>query len=181
MSLEINKIEEAMNKTVESLNYELGKISTGRANPSILDGITVTAYGSPSPLNQVALINVPEARQLTVKPFDPSLLKDIEAAIAGANIGINPSSDGEIIRLNVPALTEDSRKILVKEVKAAGEASKVRIRNNRQDAMNIVKKDDELTKDEMKQAENQVQEITNKFNKKIDEITSKKEDEVMTI
>lgn len=181
MSLDMNKIKEQMEKGIEHLHHELGKISTGRANPSLVDGVSVVAYGSPTPLNQVALINVPEARQLTIKPFDPSLLKDVETAINAANLGLNPSNDGEIIRINIAPLTEETRKKLTKEVKSLGEEAKVRVRNVRQDAMNSIKKDEELTTDDKKNLEAQVQSIVTEFNKQIETIITKKEEEVMTI
>lgn len=177
----INNVEEKMNKAVDSLKVELSKIRTGRANPAMLDGVLVEAYGTPTPINQVAMVSVPEARQLLVKPFDPSLITAIEKAINNANLGVNPSSDGQQIRLLIPALTEETRAKYAKDVKSIGEEHKVRIRNARQDGNNVIKKDAELTDDEKKALEAQVQELTNTFNKKVDEIVAAKEQEVMTI
>ncbi len=179
--MEIKLVEEKMQKAIESLNTELAKVRTGRANPSMLDGVFVEAYGQPTPINQVAMVSVPEARQLLIKPFDPSLITEIEKGINNANLGLNPSSDGTQIRLNIPALTEETRKKYAKDVKAIGEDHKVRIRNARQDANNEIKKSADLTDDEKKQAESTVQDLTNKFNKEIDGLIANKEQEVMTI
>lgn len=181
MSIDMNNVEQKMNEVIEALTANLTKVRTGRANPAMLDTVKVEAYGSPTPINQVAIVSVPEARQIMVKPFDPSLLEAIEAGINNANIGINPNNDGTVIRLNVPALTEDIRKTLVKDVKSIGEDHKVRIRNVRQDAMTKIKNSKELTEDDKKTNETKVQDLTNKFNKKIDEVCSNKEQEVMTI
>ncbi len=179
--MEIKLVEEKMQKAIESLNSELAKVRTGRANPSMLDSVFVEAYGQPTPINQVAMVSVPEARQLLIKPFDPSLIQEVEKGINNANLGLNPSNDGTQIRLTIPALTEDTRKKYAKDVKAIGEDHKVRIRNARQDANNAIKKSEELTDDEKKQAEVSVQELTNKFNKEIDGLVANKEQEVMTI
>ncbi len=179
--MEIKVVEEKMLKAIESLKVELSKVRTGRANPSMVDGVFVEAYGTPTPMNQVAMISVPEARQLLIKPFDPSLVEAIERAINNSNLGLNPSSDGHQIRLNIPALTEETRKQYAKDVKSIGEDHKVRIRNARQDANNAIKKSTELTDDEKKQTESTVQDLTNNFNKEIDSLVKAKEEEVMTI
>lgn len=179
--MDIKTIETNMNKAIESLKHELTKVRTGRANPAMVEGVVVTAYGAPTPINQVAMITVAEARQLLIKPFDPSLIQEVEKGINNANLGLNPSSDGQQIRLNIPALTEETRKKYAKDVKAVGEDHKVRIRNSRQDANNEIKKSDELTDDEKKSLEANVQELTNKFNKEIDSLVNAKEEEVMTI
>ncbi len=181
MSVDFNNVEQKMQKVIEALNSNLTKVRTGRANPAILDSVNVEAYGAPTPINQVAIVSVPEAHQIMVKPFDPSLLEAIESGINNANIGINPNNDGTVIRLNIPALTEEIRKTLVKDVKAIAEDHKVRIRNVRHDAMADIKNDKEMTEDDKKQAETKVQDLTNKFNKNIEEVCANKEKEVMTI
>ncbi len=179
--MELKLVEEKMEKAVESLKTELAKVRTGRANPSMLEGVFVEAYGQQTPINQVAMVSVPEARQLLIKPFDPSLIQEVEKGINNANLGLNPSNDGTQIRLNIPALTEETRKKYAKDVKAIGEDHKVRIRNARQDANNAIKKSTELTDDEKKQVETSVQDLTNKYNKEIDTLVANKEQEVMTI
>jgi ribosome recycling factor len=181
MSQYVDNANTSMEATIEHLKSELNKVRTGRANTNMLDGILVTAYGNPTPLNGVALVTVPEARQILIKPFDKNLIGDIDSSIAAANLGFNPINDGENIRINIPALTEETRKLLVKDVKAIAETHKVRIRNARQDANSAIKKDKDLTTDEQKALEASVQEYTNKFNKEIDTICATKEQEVMTI
>lgn len=179
--MDIKTIESNMSKAIDSLKHELAKVRTGRANPSMVEGVMVEAYGAPTPINQVAMVTVAEARQLLIKPFDPSLIGEVEKGINNANLGLNPSSDGQQIRLNIPALTEETRKKYAKDVKAIGEDHKVRIRNARQDANNQIKKSDELTDDEKKSLETNVQDLTNKYNKDIDSLVAAKEEEVMTI
>lgn len=176
----IKKCEERMNKAIDRLGGELDKLRTGRANPAVLDGLTADYYGTATPLNQIAVISVSEARQLLIKPFDKNSLKDIEAAINEANLNLVPNNDGENIRINFPAITEETRKSLVKDVKKIGENVKVDIRNTRKDINDELKKSD-LREDEQKAYMEDVQEITNKFNKKIDEICAAKEKELMTI
>lgn len=173
--------EERMIKSVESFEHNLAQIRTGRANPSMLDSISVEYYGSMTPLNQVSAITVPEGRQLLIKPFDPALVEVIERAINEANMGINPQSDGEQIRLNIPALTEDSRKLLVKDVSKFAEDAKVVIRNIRRDANDNIKKDKDLTKDEIASGQEDVQKLTDDTIKKIEEIAKNKEKELMTV
>lgn len=177
----MQNIEQQMNEVITHLNSEFSKIRTGRANPNMLEGIKVEAYGAPTPIAQVAMISVPEARQLLVKPFDPSLLKEIDHAINKAELGINPTNDGENIRLVIPPLTEDSRKLLVKEASATAENAKVSIRNIRKNANNDIKKNKDLTDDEKKGQENDVQNLTDKFNKLIESEFKKKEKDIMTI
>jgi len=178
---DIKEYEEKMSKVIEHLESEFTKIRTGRANPKMLDGVKIEAYGSLSPLVHAATISVPEAQQLLIKPFDPSQLDAIEKGINEANLGVNPTNDGESIRISIPSLTEETRKELTKDVKAIGEDHKVHIRSIRQDANNHIKKNDELTDDEKKSLEENVQNMTNDFNKKIEEIVKKKEEDVMTI
>ncbi len=179
--MNIDEIKLLMEEAVAHMEVEFTKVRTGRANPAMLDEVLVEAYGNQTPLNQVALISVPEARQLLVKPFDPSLLKEIEAGINKAELGINPTNDGQNIRINIPALTEETRKELTKETKSIAEQAKVSIRNIRKTANNDIKKSSELTDDEKKSLENDVQNLTNEFNGKIDGLLDVKNKDIMTI
>lgn len=175
------EIKKLMEDAIKHMESEFVKVRTGRANPDMLEGVNVEAYGNSTPLNQVALISVPEARQLLVKPFDPSLLKEIEIGINKAELGINPTNDGENIRMVISPLTEETRKELTKETKEIAENGKVAIRNIRKNANNDIKKSTDLTEDEKKSQENQVQELTNLFNKKIEELLEIKNKDIMTI
>ena len=177
----LDNANDKMNKTIESFEHNLIQIRTGRANPAMLDGIEVEYYGSKTPLNQVSAITVPEGRQLLIKPYDKTLVEGIERAINEANLGINPQSDGENIRLNIPALTEESRKLLVKDVAKYAEDAKVAIRNIRRDANDAIKKDKELTKDDVQGYQDDVQELTDKTIKKVDEIAKAKETDLMRV
>ncbi len=179
--MNLDKIKTLMEDVVSHMEVEFTKVRTGRANPAMLDEVNVEAYGNQTPLNQVALISVPEARQLLVKPFDPSLLKEIEAGINKAELGVNPTNDGQNIRINIPALTEETRKELTKETKSIAEQGKVAIRNIRKTANNDIKKSDDLTEDEKKNLENEVQSLTNDFNNKIDTLLEAKNKDIMTI
>ena len=170
------RMEEALN----NVEKRFLNVRAGRANPNMLDGITVEYYGVPTPLKQLANISVPEARQLSIKPFDKGILGDIEKAIYEANLGITPNNNGEVIFLVIPALTEDRRKELVKQVKQIAEEGKIALRNIRQDANNDIKKE-KLPEDIEKRANEDVQELINKYNKKIEEVLAKKTDELMTI
>ena len=167
----LEETEMRMLDAIENLEKRLVTIRAGRANPSMLSGVKVEYYGVATPLNQIANITVPEARQLMVKPFDKSIIKDIEHAINEANLGIAPSNNGEVIILTVPQLTEDTRKGYVKQASGMGEDAKVQLRNIRQDILNAVKKDDALTEDQEKGLQEDVQELINKFNKN-DELMS---------
>lgn len=173
-------IEDKMNKVLVSLDNKFLNIRAGRANPAMLNGISVEYYGSLTPIQSLANITVPEARQLMIKPFDKSILKDIERAINEANIGISPTNNGEIIILTIPELTEDRRKEYVKDAKAAAEEAKVALRNIRQDENNNIKKE-EHTEDEEKKLLDDVQEAINKYNKLVDEKLKEKEKELMTV
>lgn len=176
--------EEKMNKSVESTKEKFSHIRAGRANVSMLDGVSVEAYGSMTPLNQVGTISAPEARLLVVDPWDKSLIPSIEKMILQANLGFNPSNDGRIIRLVVPELTEDRRKEYVKVVKKEAEEGKIAIRNVRKDENNKLRKlekDSEITEDELKSAEDKVQKLTDKYIELIDEALSKKEKELLTV
>ena len=181
MSFDLKATEERMQKTQEALQRELAAIRAGRANPSLLNRIMVEYYGSMTPLNQVASIQVPEARILQITPFDKSALDAIVHAINVSDLGLNPASDGNIVRLAIPQLTEERRKELTKDVKAEAEKAKVSVRNIRRDAMDAIKKDDDLTEDDARKAEKQVQKATDDSVKAIDVIAADKEKELMTI
>ena len=174
------EIQEKMDKAIENLEKKFTTVRTGRANPSSLDGIMVDYYGSMTPLKQLATISVPEARQLLIKPFDKGCLSNIEKAIITSNLGYNPGNDGETIRIVIPDLTEERRKELVKQVKAMAEDAKVVIRNIRHDGIENVKKE-ELPEDETKSMENEIQNLVNDYNKKIEVILKKKEEELLTV
>ena len=169
-----------MEETISVLEKQFTNIRAGRANPAMLDGITVSYYGVDTPLKQIANISVPEARQLSIKPFDKGILGDIEKAIFEANIGITPNNNGEVIFLVIPALTEDRRKELVKDVKKIAENGKIALRNIRQDANSDMKKR-KLPEDVEKSGNEDVQELINKYNKIIEEKLKEKEKELMTI
>ena len=176
----ILECEERMEETISVLEKQFTNIRAGRANPAMLDGITVSYYGVDTPLKQIANISVPEARQLSIKPFDKGILGDIEKAIFEANIGITPNNKGEVIFLVIPALTEDRRKELVKDVKKIAENGKIALRNIRQDANSAMKKR-KLPEDVEKSGNEDVQELINKYNKIIEEKLKEKEKELMTI
>lgn len=180
----LNRAEEKMNKTINSLKNEFASIRAGRANPSVLDKVLVDYYGTPTPINQMAAVSVSEARVLVIQPWDKSLIKDIEKAIQASDIGINPANDGNVIRLTFPQLTEDRRKEIVKDLKKYGEEAKVAIRSARRDAnekLKSMKKNSELTEDDLKNGEDKTQKLTDKFTKNIDEIVAEKEKEVLSI
>lgn len=182
MSLE--NIDEKMDKVVERLEVNFSEIRAGRANPAILNKVQVEYYGAMSPLTQIASVSVPEARLIVIQPWDKSLLSQIVRAIEMAEIGINPMNDGQVIRLNFPELTEERRKDLVKEVKKLSEESKVAIRNVRRDEMDLVKaqlKNSEISEDEAKSDEAKIQKKTDDYVAKIDEITAKKEKDIITV
>lgn len=176
--------EENMSKRVNILLKDYIAIKAGRANPAVLDKVFVDYYGTPTPINQLAAISVSEARTLIVQPWDVSVLKDIEKAIQTSEIGINPQNDGKVIRLIFPALTEDSRKEIVKDISKMAEDSKISIRTIRResiDKLKKLKKESEITEDDLKQAEKHIQELTDKFCKKIDDLSDEKQKEVMSI
>ncbi|WP_194190488.1 ribosome recycling factor [Clostridium chrysemydis] len=185
MIKEIKKnAEDKMKKTIVSLEHELSTMKAGRANPTMLDRIQVEYYGSMCPLNQVANISAPEPRVLQITPWEAPLLKDIERAILASDLGLNPSNDGAVIRLIIPELTEETRKNLVKNVKKAGENSKVAIRNIRKDAndkIKSLKKDADLSEDQIKKGEDEIQKVTDKYVKDIDAAINAKEKEIMSI
>ena len=172
--------EEKMENSINALKNRFTNVRAGRANPSMLDGITVEYYGTPTPLKQLANISIPEARQLMIKPFDKSILSGIEKAIFEANLGITPNNNGECIFLVIPPLTEDRRRELVKQVKGIAEEGRIALRNVRQEG-NTAIKNLKLPEDEEKRGEEEVQDLINKYNKIIDELLKEKENDLMTI
>ena len=176
----LEEVELKMNMAIESLEKRFINVRAGRANPSMLDGVMVEYYGVPTPIRQLANISVPEARQLSIKPFDKSALGAIEKSIFEANLGVTPNNNGETIFIVIPALTEDRRKELVKQVKGMAEEGKIALRNIRQEGNTDIKKL-ELPEDEEKRGNERVQELINKYNKIIDEKLKEKEEELMTI
>lgn len=179
-----NVYEEKMNKTISVFEENLSEIRAGRANPAILNKITVDYYGVPTPINQVAGISVPEARMILIQPWDMNLLKEIEKEILKSDIGINPNNDGKVIRLNFPELNEERRKELVKDIRKMAEEAKVAIRSIRREGIDIAKaeqKEGTITEDELKQAENEIQKMTDKKIDEIDKILEGKEKEIMSV
>ncbi|MEE4310528.1 MAG: ribosome recycling factor [candidate division KSB1 bacterium] len=173
-----------MKKTVENLRYELNRFRTGKASAAILDGVKVNYYGSIVPLKQAANISVPEARLMTVQPWDKSMIGEIEKAILKSDVGLTPMNDGHIIRLPIPQLTEERRQNLVKQAKRLGEEAKVSIRNSRRDANENIKKlekDHDISEDDSHRAQDDIQELTKEYSDKVDEILTKKEAEIMEI
>lgn len=185
MSIDVQQIlEEKMKKSISVLKEELNTVRAGRANPALLDKILVDYYGSPTPLRNISNISVPDPRSLLISPFDPKSIHNIEKAINIANLGINPSNDGKVIRLVIPAVTEERRKELIKVVRKYGEDAKVAIRNERRDANDDLKKQEkagELTEDDLKKALDDVQKKTDKTIKDIDQIIAEKEKEIMEV
>ncbi|MBE6737169.1 MAG: ribosome recycling factor [Ruminococcaceae bacterium] len=184
MDKTIKKAEESMQKRVDYLESEYARVRAGRANPGVLDKVMVDYYGTPTPVQQLAAINVAEARTLTIQPWDASALKGIEKAILTSDIGINPQNDGKCIRLVFPPLTEDRRKEIVKEIAKNAEDTKVQVRNERRDAIEALKKlkkNSEITEDDLEDGQEKIQKITDKFIKKIDELCQKKQKEIMEI
>ena len=180
----VKPFEVKMGKSIASLDSEFGTIRAGRANPHVLDRITVDYYGTPTPLQQVANISVPEARMIVIQPWEKSLLKAIEKAILTSELGINPTNDGNCIRLIFPELTEERRKALAKDVKKKGDEAKVAIRNIRRDANEAFKKmnkNNELTEDDQKDLESQAQKMTDKYISDIDKAVEEKTKEIMTV
>jgi len=180
----VSTANEKMQKTINVLKKDLASMKAGRANPAMLDKIEVEYYGSVTPLNQLANVSVPEARILQIQPWDKSSLKDIEKAILKSDLGLNPSSDGNIIRLIIPELTEETRKNLVKNVKKSGEEAKIAIRSIRRDSndkLKNLKKESDISEDEIKKVEDEIQKTTDNYIKEIDSIIDAKEKEVMSI
>lgn len=184
MKADFTPYESKMTKTLDVLSHDLGAIRAGRANPAVLDKITVEYYGAPTPLNQVAAIATPDPRTLSVQPWDGSILKQIEKAIQASDIGINPQNDGKLLRLTFPPLTEERRKELIKQVSKISEDSKVAVRNIRRDAIDKFKaahKKNEMTEDELADAEDGIQKMTDKYVKDIDGMAAKKAKELAEV
>lgn len=182
--MEFKEIKEKMEKVLDNLSEKLSEVRAGRANTAILNKVKIDYYGTPTPVSQVAGISVPEARMIVIQPWDVSVLKDIEKAIIASEIGINPNNDGKVIRLVFPELTEERRKELVKEIKKYAEEAKVAIRNARREGIDKAKalqKDGEITEDELKSAENEIQKITDKNVEEVDKKIEAKETEIMSI
>lgn len=182
--MDYTKIQEKMEKTINNFTERLSEIRAGRANPAILNKVKIDYYGTPTPINQMAGISVPEARLIVIQPWDVSVLKDIEKAILASDIGINPNNDGKVIRLAFPELNEERRKELVKDVKKMAEEAKVAIRGARRDGIETAKaeqKEGNMTEDELKQAENEIQKLTDKNVEEIDKILANKEKEIMSV
>jgi ribosome recycling factor len=176
--------EQRMQKAIASTQNEMAAIRTGKANPQILDRITVDYYGTPSPLKQVANISAPDGQTLLITPYDKSVLSEIEKAIAKSDLGLNPSNDGSVIRISIPALTEERRKEMVKLVKKYSEEGKVAIRNIRRDATDAVKKlekDENLPEDDVKRQQDEIQKLTDRFTNQLEKMMQEKEKEVMSI
>lgn len=176
----LKNTKDMMEKTIENLEKRFKSVRAGRANPSSLDGVMVSCYGMMMPLNQVATISVPEARQLLIKPYDKSSLSQIEKAIFEANLGYTPNNDGETIRIIIPPLTEERRRELTKQVKAMAEDAKVSVRNNRREAIDEINKL-EISEDDKKKGENDIQNLVNTYNKKVEEQLALKEQELLNV
>ena len=184
MQEQLKKAEERMGKRYDHMVQEFAAIRAGRANPAVLDKVKVDYYGAPTPVNQMAAVSVTEARTLTIQPWDASILRQIEKAIQKSDIGINPMNDGKLIRLQFPPLTEDRRKEIVKDVQKLAEETKVQIRNVRRDTiekLKAMKKSGDLTEDDLKLAEKKTQELTDKFTKKVDGVSTDKQKEIMEL
>ena len=179
----IEEAKDHMEKSVQHVSHMLAKIRAGRAMPSMLDGIMVEYYGNPTPINQVASINTPDAKSLAIKPWEKTMISEIEKAIINSDLGLNPQNDGEIVRLNIPPLTEERRKDLVKQSRNEAEHGRVSVRNVRKDANDHIKKllKEHVSEDAVKKAESRIQELTDEYVKKIDELLAKKEDDIMTV
>lgn len=183
LNLYLDEAKELMEKAVAHTNNEFLRIRAGKAMPSMLDGIMVMYYGNPTPINQVASVNTPDARSLVIKPWERKTINDIERAIINSDLGLNPQNDGETIRLNIPPLTEERRKGLVKQAKQESENGKISIRNIRKDTLHHIKAllKEGLSEDDEKKAEIEVQSLTDKFIAKIEELLAKKEEEIMKV
>ena len=179
----LEEAKDHMEKSVHHVSHALAKIRAGRAMPSMLDDLVVDYYGNPTPINQVASVNTPDARTLAIKPWEKNLVADIEKAIINSDLGLNPQNDGEIVRLNIPPLTEERRITLVKQSKHEAEHGRVSVRNVRKDAKEHLKKllKEHVSEDEVKKAEITIQEYTDKFINNIDELLATKEEEIMTV
>lgn len=179
-----SKLNESMTKAIKSLQTQFTRVRTGRANASILDGVNVDYYGTLTPIKQVGQISTPEARLLQIQPFDKTLISEIEKAIINSNLGVNPGNDGNLIRIQFPALTEETRKDLVRQIKKMGEDSKITIRNARRDQNEVIKKaekDKDISEDELKKHLDEIQKVTDKYISEVDMHVNAKEKELMTV
>ena len=185
MSAQVKKqLEEKMSRTIEALKTEFTTIRAGRANAQMLDKIRVDYYGTPTPINQVGAISVPEPRTLMINPWDKTAMPEIEKAIRNSDLGLNPTNDGQVIRISVPALTEERRKELAKQASKDAEEFKVRLRNERRDANDKLKKmekEGEITEDDLKKSQDEVQKVTDKFIKEVDSLLKAKEQDIMAV
>ncbi len=184
LELVTSEADSAMSKSLESLQGELAKIRTGRANPVLLEDVSVDYYGTPTPLKSLATVSAPEARLLVVQPYDPGVMDEIERGILKADLGLTPNSDGRVIRLPVPELTEERRRDLVKTVKKMGEEHKVGVRNGRREAMSLLKeleKSGDSAEDECRVGPKKIQDTTDQYTRRIDELLASKEEEILTI
>ena len=182
--MDYKSLDDKMEKSISVYSEKLSEVRAGRANPAILNKVKIDYYGTPTPINQVAGVSVPEARLIVIQPWDASVLKDIEKAILASDIGINPNNDGKVIRLAFPELTEERRKELAKEIRKIAEEAKVAIRAIRRDGIDEAKakqKSSEITEDELKSAETEIQKITDKYIDEIDKILADKEKEIMSV
>ena len=179
----LDEAKDLMNKAIKHVSSELVKIRAGKAAPNMLEGLMVVYYGNPTPINQVASVTTPDARTLMIKPWEKNVIPEIEKAIINSDLGLNPQNDGEQVIINVPQLTEERRITLVKQAKHEGEQGKISIRNIRKETNDNLKQlqKEGVSEDEVKRAEDKVQTLTDEFNKKIDEILTKKEAEIMTV
>lgn len=184
MSGQYNELNGRMEKSIQALAGEFAAVRAGRANPAVLDGIRVDYYGTPTPIAQIASVSVPEAHSIVIQPWDANALKDVEKAIQASDLGINPNNDGKVIRLSFPPLTEERRKELVKEIHKLAEQGKIAVRNIRRDAVDAakaLKKKGEITEDDLKDAEKEIQDMTDKYVKNIDKMLADKEKELLAI
>jgi ribosome recycling factor len=180
----LNDTEESMQKAIEAFRRELSKVRTGRANLSLLDGVKVEYYGTPTPLNQVATLNVADARLITVKPWEKNMIPVIEKAIRGSDLGLNPVADSDLVRLPIPPLTQERRKDLAKVIKKMTEDARVAVRAARRDGNDMLKsleKDKDISEDESQRGQKQIQELTDKYVAQVDELGTKKEEEIMEV
>ena len=179
----LEEAQDHMEKSLSHVSHALAKIRAGRAMPSMLDGLMVEYYGNPTPINQVASVNTPDAKTLAIKPWEKNILSEIEKVIINSDLGLNPQNDGEIIRLNIPPLTEERRKDLVKQAKNEAENSKISIRNSRRAANDLAKsmEKDGMPEDESKKLQDKIQELTDEHIKKVDDLLGKKETDIMTV
>jgi ribosome recycling factor len=179
----LEEAKDHMEKSVQHVSHALAKIRAGRAMPSMLDGLMVDYYGNPTPISQVASVNTPDAKTLAIKPWEKNMLSEIEKAIINSDLGLNPQNDGELVRLNIPPLTEERRKNLVKQTRSEAEHGRVSVRNVRKDAKDHLKKllKEHVAEDEVKNAEDIIQDFTDGYIKQIDDLLAKKEDEIMTV